>query len=911
MSSSVLYRGYRSVRDIFRVSPRRTRPTRSSRRRQLNGLERLDGRQMLAADATTSAFYDIYDAYTNSAVVNGSTHAGPTANYWRNVSSIGGISVVAANGQPGLAPLNNGTGGGGVVSETLGYSMILAALYDDKATFDRLSATVQVAASNNATYPGLVPWTLTTPSSGSTSWAYSDPNSAADGDINIALSYVYADKAADVYGWSATPGQGGDTYHDMAASYIAAIRTQDFSQDDPNSANRYLLAEGAAQSGHLGGDGVYYGGFSSNLWHYDYSDLRAYELFTEYDQTPSNAPQRPAGEYFWDTASYMTNQAYKAIFYFGSQDTGRTEVVAQGAIDPVHQFVKLSNNSYTQMQASFNGYASFAMTRASDSYGNLWNEYTADCQRFPIRWTNWLYANAGGGTTGPAWSIGLTNLQSLGASFLNSYDANESKQYERYDLPDRVYITPDDYANAAGYEGITSYNAAGLLAWAGNSKLQPYFPAAAQTIVPWLEQYFSYYLTPTNDVPSDWDGYATTETVYGPAQGGFHGEWPTAWNAPDAFQDSLTLWGLTVYENGQTPLQEYMVTYEPQPDNGAAPTVVGFANCPSATYTAGQSLQMTVNFSEPVTVTGSPAINLLLGNSRRQAVYVSGSGTSALTFAYVVRPGERAAKVVVGQQVALPAGAAIVDLMGNAPVGTAAQPALWFAAPKSAGVKVDGVVPVVRSVVVGPPGKAYVAGENVAVRVSFNRPVEVAGAPSIPVTVGGTTRQAVYIGGTGTRTLLFSVQPAVGDAGAVQVGSALVLNGGGIRDHVGNSLANLGLPVANTQGVLVEANPPWIASVQMPGSVAGYRAGEWVTMKVTFSKPVFVRGLPFVGATVGSADRRFSYVSGSGTATLVFRYRVHSGDGSNAIRVQQSLGMAFGTIRDGVGNLATWQPASV
>jgi hypothetical protein len=101
------------------------------------------------------------------------------------------------------------------------------------------------------------------------------------------------------------------------------------------------------------------------------------------------------------------------------------------------------------------------------------------------------------------------------------------------------------------------------------------------------------------------------------------------------------------------------------------------------------------------------------------------------------------------------------------------------------------------------------------------------------VTLGGTTRQAVYIGGTGTRTLLFSVQPAVGDAGAVQVGSALVLNGGGIRDHVGNSLANLGLPVANTQGVLVEATPPWIASVQMPGSVAGYRAGEWVTMKVT------------------------------------------------------------------------------
>jgi hypothetical protein len=145
----------------------------------------------------------------------------------------------------------------------------------------------------------------------------------------------------------------------------------------------------------------------------------------------------------------------------------------------------------------------------------------------------------------------------------------------------------------------------------------------------------------------------------------------------------------------------------------------------------------------------------------------------------------------------------------------------------------------------------------------------------------------------------------------VQVGSALDLNGGGIRDQVGNSLATLGLPVANTQRVVVDANPAYVVSVQMPASVAGYRAGEWVTMKVTFSKQVFVRGLPFVGAIVGSADRRFSYVSGSGTATLMFRYRVHSDDGTNAIRVQQSLGLAFGTIRDGARNLATWRPASV
>jgi len=57
----------------------------------------------------------------------------------------------------GLAIWNTtGTYGPGVVSESMGYAMILAALYDDKATFDRLSATVQAGIKSGVT--GLFPW---------------------------------------------------------------------------------------------------------------------------------------------------------------------------------------------------------------------------------------------------------------------------------------------------------------------------------------------------------------------------------------------------------------------------------------------------------------------------------------------------------------------------------------------------------------------------------------------------------------------------------------------------------------------------------------------------------------------------------------------------------------------------------
>src|SRR2546423_12847253 len=59
--------------------------------------------------------------------------------FWRQVTAMGNQTVPT-----GLAIWNNsGTHGPGVVSETMGYAMILAALYDDRTTFDRLSATVQ------------------------------------------------------------------------------------------------------------------------------------------------------------------------------------------------------------------------------------------------------------------------------------------------------------------------------------------------------------------------------------------------------------------------------------------------------------------------------------------------------------------------------------------------------------------------------------------------------------------------------------------------------------------------------------------------------------------------------------------------------------------------------------------------
>jgi len=71
--------------------------------------------------------------------------------------------------------------------------------------------------------------------------------------------------------------------------------------------------------------------------------------------------------------------------------------------------------------------------------------------------------------------------------------------------------------------------------------------------------------------------------------------------------------------------------------------VIDSVNVPAnGTYTAGQNLNFTVNFSENVTVNttgGTPRLSLTVGTSTVYASYQSGSGTSAIVFRYTVEAG--------------------------------------------------------------------------------------------------------------------------------------------------------------------------------------------------------------------------------------------------------------------------------
>ena len=108
----------------------------------------------------------------------------------------------------------------------------------------------------------------------------------------------------------------------------------------------------------------------------------------------------------------------------------------------------------------------------------------------------------------------------------------------------------------------------------------------------------------------------------------------------------------------------------------AQPTVIGVSSSAGdGRYGVGQVIPVTVTFSEPVTVTGTPQLTLATGSPAAAVGYTSGSGSSTLTFAYTVAAGHASNDLDYVSTTSLALnGGAIADAAGNAATLTLAAP---------------------------------------------------------------------------------------------------------------------------------------------------------------------------------------------------------------------------------------------
>lgn len=111
-------------------------------------------------------------------------------------------------------------------------------------------------------------------------------------------------------------------------------------------------------------------------------------------------------------------------------------------------------------------------------------------------------------------------------------------------------------------------------------------------------------------------------------------------------------------------------------------------------YAKGSTISIAVSYSEAVTVTGTPMLALETGSIDRTAVYSGGSGTSALTFNYIVQGEDFSSDLDYASTTSLTVGTSITDAAGNDAVLTLPSPGATGSLSANKGLKIDALTKV-------------------------------------------------------------------------------------------------------------------------------------------------------------------------------------------------------------------------
>ncbi|WP_420970704.1 family 16 glycosylhydrolase [Bradyrhizobium sp. B120] len=284
----------------------------------------------------------------------------------------------------------------------------------------------------------------------------------------------------------------------------------------------------------------------------------------------------------------------------------------------------------------------------------------------------------------------------------------------------------------------------------------------------------------------------------------------------------------------------------------------------TGTEHVGDTATFTLGFNEVVNVTGTPTLSL---NDGSVATYVSGSGTSTLTFRTTVAPTDTATSALAITGVNLPGTASIKDASGVAA-------SLAGAVKTFAGLQVDPttatpptqpttppIQPAVNQVAASPGTGIEHVGDTATFTLGFNESVNVTGTPTLSLNDGST---ATYVSGSGSSTLTFRTTVASTDTAT----SALAITGvnlpgtASIKDASGVA-ANLAGAVKTFAGLQVDPTPvaPVLAIADTSLWVNGRGGTVDLGVKVTTADSndavtVNIQGLPKYETITDNLDGR-------------------------------------------------------
>ena len=326
------------------------------------------------------------------------------------------------------------------------------------------------------------------------------------------------------------------------------------------------------------------------------------------------------------------------------------------------------------------------------------------------------------------------------------------------------------------------------------------------------------------------------------------------------------------------------------------------ATSAAGVYNAGDIIHITVDFNEPVLVTGSPRLELNAGSGRFATLSGPASGTS-LAFSYTVQPGDTAGELAFVNLATLATG--ITDKSGN-PLDAAH---ITFSALDAANgpghgsdIVIDTTAPMVALWNVTPGATDVPYGstlsltfnENIAVTNGNSRLfVAVNGAAATPLAL---TDPAISISGN----TLFFANLAANTQYVISLSAGALSDAGGNPVVGGPQIAFATAAPSPPQDSIAPAVLDVSASVGAAPTNLG--AGAVVTLLVTMSENVKVNGSPKLQLIMGDQIVDAAYASVSGKV-VSFTYTVQAGDNSASL-ASAALVLNGGALTDIQGNPA-------
>ncbi|MYH26913.1 MAG: hypothetical protein F4156_17000, partial [Holophagales bacterium] len=357
--------------------------------------------------------------------------------------------------------------------------------------------------------------------------------------------------------------------------------------------------------------------------------------------------------------------------------------------------------------------------------------------------------------------------------------------------------------------------------------------------------------------------------------------------------------GQRAFGGGGTAMNQ---TPEPEPASAEGPTVtaLAFDSTPSlgSIYRGGESVDIKVTFDGEVTVTtsdGTPSLQLKVGGLLRTAHYVSGSGTTELTFRYETSEGlslpvatfltyHWRQTVATGDEdsdgLSVPAGR--LRLNGGTITGSGGDADLDHPElPADARHKVDGVKPLLA----GTPE----ADGNV-VTLNFSEALDQSSTPDsgafqVQARRADRDRRVLTASVDGSTVELVVLPPLIHGE---RLWVTYTPGAAAIQDLRGNTVPSVPLsPIVNhttrQSGFSPDSGAASVGSVGIgstPGTDGIYAGGDRIDIDVAFDGDVTVdttNGDPLLELEVGGLVEHAAYRTGSGTSALTFSYDIAEG----------------------------------